>query len=97
MQTAPLQRTSVVSRQADLLQASVGDDVVLLSVQQANYYALDPIAAAVWQRLESPTAIETLCADLAAKYDVTVEQCEADVMAFLTKLDAQHLLHVHDS
>jgi hypothetical protein len=92
---ASLQRSSVVSRHPDLLEANVGDDIVLLSVEQANYYALDPVAAAVWQRLERPTTVEALCADLVSEFEVTLEQCEAEVMRFLTELDGQHLLVVH--
>ena len=88
-------RTTVVSRQPDLLEANVGDDVVLLSVEQGKYYALDPIAAAVWERLSEPATIDELCTSLEVQYDVTPEQCETDVMAFLAELDAQKLLRIH--
>lgn len=90
-------RTTVVSREPDLLEANVGDDVVLLSVEQGSYYALDPIAAAVWQRLAVPSSIDDLCTALTEQYDVTPERCEADVRAFLSELAAQHLLRVHES
>ena len=89
-------RNTVVSRQPDLLEANVGDDVVLLSVEQGSYYALDPIAAEVWRRLETPATIDELCVALADQYDVSPEQCETDVLKFLGELDAQHLLHVHE-
>jgi hypothetical protein len=91
-----LRGTTVVSRQPDLLQANVGSSVVLLSVELASYYELDAIAAAVWQRLEHPTAIDALCAGLVGDFDVMPEQCEADVMAFLAELEAQHLLCIRD-
>jgi hypothetical protein len=87
--------TTIVSRQPDLLEATVGDDLVLLSVEQGSYYALDSIAAAVWQRLAVPASIDEMCTALRERYDVAPDQCEADVRAFLKELDAQHLLRVH--
>ena len=90
-------RNTVLSRQPDLLEAGVGDDVVLLSVEHGSYYALDPIAAEVWRRLEGRATIDQLCDALTAQYDVSPEQCEADVRAFLAELEAKNLLRVHDA
>ena len=86
----------MVSRRTDALDAGVGDDLVLLSLERGSYHALDPVAAVVWRKLDTATTIEALCLALANEFDVSAEQCEADVMAFLAELEQRHLLQVHD-
>jgi hypothetical protein len=95
--TPSLSRTSLVSRARDLLEANVGDEVVLLNIDQGSYHALDAIAVAVWQKLKDPITVEALCADLVATFDVDEQQCEQDVFAFLNELREQRLLVIGDS
>jgi len=89
-----LPRTSLVSRSQDLLEATVGHEIVLLSIEHGSYHALDAVAAAVWQRLKKPITIEALCAALTEEFDVTAAQCETDVLAFLDELRKQDLIVV---
>lgn len=89
-----LTRASVVSRSPDLMAAEVGGDLVLMSIERGSYFALDPVGAAVWRRLESPVAVDAICAALTAEYDVSPEACAADVLRFLHDLHASGLLVV---
>lgn len=87
-----LTQESVVARSPGLMDAEVGRDVVLMSVERGSYFALDPVAAAVWRRLESPVAVRALCASLHEDYDVSPEACLTDVLRFLEQLREAGLL-----
>jgi Coenzyme PQQ synthesis protein D (PqqD) len=86
--------TTVLERTNDQIDAAVGDELVMLDLDKGTYFVLDDVAAAIWRKLETPVSGSQVCADLQAEYDVPREQCEADVLAFLQKLDARGMVRI---
>ena len=68
--------------------APLGEEVAMLDIDSGAYYLLDDIAAFIWARLAEPTSVTALVSALQEHYDVTAEQCNADVLRFLG--------HLHD-
>ena len=89
--------SSRIVRSPEPVSAVAGDGLVMFSVKNGRYYGLDEIANAIWQRIGSPIAVSTLCADVQQAFDVTPERCETDVLAFLHKLEAKGLVRVVES
>lgn len=87
-----LTHDTVVARAPGLMDAEVGREVVLMSVERGSYFALDEVGSAVWRRLASPVAVGALCDALVAEYDVAPDACLADVLRFLEELRAAGLL-----
>ncbi len=85
---------SRVVRSSEPMSAKAGDGLIMFSVDKGRYYGLDDVATAIWQRLESPTPVAALCADLQQTFDVAPERCRADVLGFLQKLEAKGLVNV---
>jgi hypothetical protein len=85
-----------VIRSSEPVSAAVGDALVMFSVEKGNYYGLNDIATAVWQRIEAPIAVTTLCADLQQVFEVPPSRCESEVLDFLQKLESKGLLRVVD-
>lgn len=85
---------TIVVRAGDQIAAPVGDELVMLDIEKGTYYALDDVAAAIWRRLETPVEVSQVCAELQAEYDVPHDRCQADVLAFLRKLDAQGMVRI---
>ncbi len=76
----------MIHRDSDWLAAKVGEELVMMSAASGNYIGLSPVAARVWELLETPQSIESLCGALVAEYEVDPETCRAEVDAFLAKL-----------
>jgi hypothetical protein len=85
---------SLLSRSPDLLEATVDDETVLMSVQRGNYYGLARTAHEIWGRLATPTKLDALSAALAAEFDAPPERIAADILPFLDKLIAEGLVIV---
>ena len=66
----------------------------MMDIEAGRYYVLDPIASAVWSCLESPTRVADVVSELQTRYDVTAEQCEADVIALLEQMHDKRLVAV---
>ena len=83
-----------IVRSSEPVSAATGDALVMFSVEKGSYFGLNDIAAAIWQRIQSPVTVAALCADLQQVFDVPPQRCEAEVLGFLQKLERKGLVHV---
>jgi hypothetical protein len=79
----------VVERKGDWLSAQVGDEVVMMSAGRGHYIGLNAVGARIWELLDSPRSIETICARLIEEFNVAPDVCRAEVEAFLGELKQQ--------
>ena len=89
-----LTETTTVKRREDLIAQEMDGEMVMLDMASGNYFGLDSVASAIWQRIEQPVALKTLCQDLEAQYDVSHERCYEDVSSFLSELAEKGLVDV---
>lgn len=81
-----LRLDTIVVRRADVLAQPVDDEMVMMALESNKYYGLNPMGRRIWEMLEQPTTVAAICAQLVRDYDVTPEQCAAEVIAFLADL-----------
>jgi hypothetical protein len=75
-----------ISRVKGFVTAPVNNELMMLNVEQGAYYSLDPIAARIWELIETPARVQDIVAALQVRYAVSQEECQADVLSFLAKL-----------
>ncbi len=91
-----LTSTTIVSRTKDILFDSVGEEIVMMNLEQGMYYALDEIAGEIWKRIEEPISVADLCTALLKEFDVSPEDCERETLAYLQDLHERELLEIHE-
>ena len=64
----------------------------MMDMDAGRYFVLDDVAGFIWKRLEHPTSVKELLAELGRRYDVAPPRCEADVVPFLRDLHAKGLI-----
>ena len=84
--------STIVKKQQELLETSVDDETILMSIANSKYYGMDPVASRIWQLLNKPTSIQTIVATLLAEFEVSAVDCENDVVDFLESLMAENLI-----
>jgi len=87
---------SKVIRSNDPIAEPVDDELVMADIDRGKYYGLNDIATAIWQNLENKITVEDLCRRLCESYEVTPEQCSAEVLAFLKELETKNLVLVEE-
>ena len=87
---------SKVIRSNDPIAEPVDDELVMADIDRGKYYGLNDIATAIWQNLETKITVEDLCNRLCESYEVTPEQCSAEVLSFLKELETRNLILVED-
>lgn len=73
---------------------TVGQEAVILELDQGTYFGLDPLGTRVWNLIQEPRTVAELCDAITAEYDVSRERCEADVVALLRRLGENGLVEV---
>ena len=82
----------VYHRAADLLEADVGTELVALEPEAGNCFGFNEVATWVWRRLARPAGFDELRDELLAEYDVSRDQCGAELQALLDDMVAKRLL-----
>ena len=94
MHHVPLCPTSRVRRRPEVLFTPINDEVLALNETSGHCYNLNEVAGHLWQWIETPQAIDELCARLQEEYEVEPERCVREVQAVLEGLWEAGLVEV---
>lgn len=83
---------SFYQRSVDLLSADVGDELVALDAHAGHCYGFNSVAASVWRQLEQPRSFEDIKRNLLNEFEVSEDQCSADLQHLLADLVDKGLL-----
>ena len=84
------------TRTADVIEADVGGEVVLLHPQNWQYFEFDKVGAAIWDLLNAPSSLDTLVESLTSQFEVDQNLCREETKSFLDEMIAQGLVAVGD-
>lgn len=88
---------NLIVRTNDILSNNIDSETILLHIKNSKYYGMDTIGSRIWQLLEHPIEVNTLIQTLVEEYEVTFENCEQDVLLFLSQLLEEKLLQILDA
>jgi hypothetical protein len=92
----PLTRDSCVVASDEQVSTALGDETVILGMDDGVYYGLDAVGARVWALVAQPRRVSELVETLTGEFAVTAEQCERDVLSLLEELAERRLVRVAD-
>lgn len=87
----------MIHRKGDWLAARVGDELVMMSAAKGNYIGLSEVGARIWELIETPRTIDSLCETLVGEYDVEPETCRREVDSFLATLVEHDAVAIDDA
>ncbi|MDG5766309.1 HPr-rel-A system PqqD family peptide chaperone [Balneolales bacterium ANBcel1] len=85
-----------VTRSDKALGTPIDDELVMFDSGAGKYYGLNEVATEIWRHLEQSITVDELCARLTADFDLSRDECLADVLPFLEKLKERGLVKVSD-
>jgi hypothetical protein len=85
---------TIVSRSRDVVSSHIDGEAVMMSIERGKYYGMDPIASRIWELVEKPINVGDMIDTLMQEYNVTQEDCEKDVLVFLSDLLAEKLVEI---
>jgi len=84
----------ILRRKQDQLFSEIDGEVVMLSVENSEYYGMDKIGSRIWQLIEKPVTLKQLIGILLNEYEVPEEQCKEDTLKFIEQLLEKDLVEV---
>ena len=86
--------TSLVSRNDAIVFTDLDDTIVMMDVDEGQYYELDQIGARIWTLLETGRSAADLCDALSAEFDVDPDTCRRDTLEFLQTACTMRIVHI---
>lgn len=77
---------AIIERCADALSASLGDELVFLSMARSDYFGTGRVGQRIWDLLADPSSVAGIAAVLGREYAVDPITCEREVAAFVVQL-----------
>ena len=71
----------------------MGDGMVLMSMDSGKFVELNETAREVWNLADGATSVAAMVDRLGELFDVSADQCRAEVTALLATLRDQGLVH----
>jgi hypothetical protein len=75
-----------IQRKDNLLFNHIDGEVVMLSVENSEYYGMDKVGSRIWELLEHPIVFKDLVIKLMDEYNVSEQQCYHETLDFINKL-----------
>ncbi|CAA0091876.1 Coenzyme PQQ synthesis protein D [BD1-7 clade bacterium] len=89
-----LDLNTTVERNPSQLDCELDGEFVLMCTETGKYFKLDKVSALIWQLLETPQTGLAISSKMQESYDVTEEQCNQEVLRFLTQLADKQFINI---
>jgi hypothetical protein len=77
----------LIERKGDWLSARVGDEIMMMSPEHGKYIGVNEVGARIWELIETPSDVATVCEELQREFEVSPEICKAEVDSFLAEME----------
>jgi len=84
---------SVVATERQI-SAALGDEVIILGLDDSMYYGLSDTGVRVWELVQARRTVGEILAALVAEYEVDPHRAEADLEALLADLHSRGLIAI---
>jgi len=92
-----LDSATLIVRSPDQVSGDLDGKVVLLSIENGEYYNMNEVGSRIWALLEKPVTVGALVGQLVSEFEVDQATCEKEALEFLHQLQADKLLRIEPS
>lgn len=88
--------TLILSRAEDKISTELDGETVIMDLTTGTYSGLNEVGTTIWNLLNEPKSFSTLQTAIEEKYEVSSEECTADLTSFLQELLDNNLLIINE-
>jgi len=85
----------LIERKGDWLSARVGDEIMMMSPEHGKYIGVNEVGARIWELIETPRDVATVCEELQREFEVSPDVCKAEVDSFLAEMEKHGAIVLH--
>ncbi|MED5243368.1 lasso peptide biosynthesis PqqD family chaperone [Priestia megaterium] len=84
----------VVTQSEGNIVSDMGNEKVMLNIENGKYYNLGEIGGDIWESISKPTQVNELVNHIVKKYDVQTDKCKEEVISFLENMYQENLIEL---
>jgi len=81
-----MDQNKLIKRHPDLLETTLDNEVVLMSIERGNYFGLENTGKRIWQLLKTPQTFVQLLVTLENEFEAPTDFIARDLTVFLQVL-----------
>jgi hypothetical protein len=89
-----IELSTVVKQSIQQVSCNLNGEIAILNLKSTLYFGLDEVGACIWEAMAEPRKVSELCERVLERFNVGEEQCQADVVEFVGRLDEVGLLEI---
>lgn len=86
MASATISTTTLLKRNPEMVAANIDGDVVMMGVDQGQYYGITGVGSRVWDLLAEPISIDGITDIICREYETDPATCREDMSTFVNDL-----------
>jgi hypothetical protein len=90
----PITEDSIVTRNTTIVTNNIENEVVMMSLEDGNYYGMSPVATRIWEIIDNSCSVDKICCTLLEEYQIDRENCLKGVIRFLQNLNKTNLIQI---
>jgi hypothetical protein len=83
---------SKIQRNPKMVTSNLDGEIVMMSVENGEYYGLDETGTRIWELLEKTITVDELINSLINEFEIDRETCKHDTMEFLEDMISKNLI-----
>jgi len=83
---------TIIQRIPDQEFTYIDNEIVMLSLKNAEYYGMDKVGSRIWALLEKPQKFHSLIDQLLEEFEIDRLICESDTLEYLNALKEKNLI-----
>lgn len=92
-----IKSTSIICRNNTILSNKIDGEVIMMNIEEGNYYSLNRMGSTIWEIIEKPTRFETLIEKLMIEFEVDAYTCETELLLFISSLSEKKAITITDN
>lgn len=88
---------SVVIAIKSQISCQLAAETVILHFDKGLYFGLNEVGTLIWNQIQQPRSVREIRDAILREYQVSMEQCERDLLALLGQLSAKGLIEIRDA
>lgn len=84
--------STTLKRNPEQIFSTVDQDIIMLSLEEGKYFALNEAGARIWELMEHPILVETLINKLLDEFEVSNNKCNIETLNLLNELHENKLV-----
>jgi hypothetical protein len=86
--------STMVKQSIQQVSCNLNGEIAILNLKSTLYFGLDEVGACIWEATAEPRKVSELCERVLQRFNVGEQQCQADVIEFVGRLDEAGLLEI---